>query len=231
MNKTPQSQLAIMSGAVATSAPQSQLARFIAADLKGGESKHNFGMTIIAGAINQALKGNQRDIPEAVKLCQGKSKKARAYCAGFQAIINDLSPVKYAGKLDAPVNAAAREQIALRSQALEFAFEGAYLIVINEPAAPKAAKVAAKEPGDVVASVEPVMAVVADHVTVELGTSVDAVCRALDQALLEPGEVLALRLALEQFDNSAAGAASAAAAAAAIAAAAATMTSAEPALA
>lgn len=205
------SQLAALSGAVATVQPQSQLARMIVADLKGGEAKHNFHMSIIASAIVQALKGNQRDIPEAVKLCVGKSAKARSYHAGFAAIIHELAPVKYVGKLDLPTNAAAREEIALRSQALEFAFEGAFLAMLqqckDESAASRAATKAEKDAsaGAPVASDTsadaPVATVVAEHAVVEIDTAVDAVCRALDAKLLNADEVARIRYTLALYDN------------------------------
>jgi hypothetical protein len=213
------SQLAIMSGTVPANAPQSQLARMVAADLKGGEVRHNFHMTIIAAAIVQALKGNSRDIPEAVKLCNGKSKKARAYLAGFQAVADDLSPVRYAGKLDAPENKAARDEIALRSQALEFAFESAFLTTLQAETAPK--KMNKKE-----AAEDKELAVAAYNALeeentqlkaqlaapmVEIDTAVEAVCRAIDGGLLNADELMGLRLALLAHDNRTADSAAAAA--------------------
>ncbi len=185
-----------------TPAPQGQLARYVLADLKGGEVKHNYLMSVIATAIHEALKGNARDIKEAIALTQGKAKKARAYHAGFAAIA-DLAPVKYKGKLDAAENKAVREQIATTAQALEFAFEGAYLVVVNEPTVPKAKK-SDPAPAKVVTATTdengaPAMTV--DTVVVDISQAVDAVADALKLGMVEPGELATIRAALLAYDD------------------------------
>ncbi len=185
-----------------TPAPQGQLARYVLADLKGGEVKHNYLMSVIATAIHEALKGNSRDIKEAIALTQGKAKKARAYHAGFAAIA-DLAPVKYTGKLDSADNKAVREQIATKAQALEFAFEGAYLVVVNEPTVPKAKKADPSKVKEVKATTDgegaPVMTV--DTVVVDIAQAVDAVADALKLGMIESGELALLRLALSRYDE------------------------------
>lgn len=204
------SQLAAMSGkAVAPAAPQSRIARFINADIKGGEAKHDFIMSEIASAVVQALKGNQRDIPEAVKLCAGKSKKARSYQAGFQAIINDLKPEPYAGKYDSADNADVRERVTMRAATLNEAFEIAYLSVFHAPVEPKAPKAkkateatdAADAADDEAAPAAPAAMLEAEHVVVSIDESVAAVVRALDGGLLETNEIQAIRLALLAYDS------------------------------
>ncbi len=185
-----------------TLAPQGQLGRYVLADLKGGEVKHNYLMSVIATAIHEALKGNARDIKESIALTQGKAKKARAYHAGFAAIA-DLAPVKYTGKLDSADNKAVREAIATKAQALEFAFEGAYLVVVNEPTVPKAKKTDPAPVKEVKAATDaegaPVMTV--DTVVVDIAQAVDAVADALKLGMIESGELALLRLALSRYDE------------------------------
>lgn len=193
------SQLEVMAGTVKTINPQSAIARFIYGELKGGEHKHDYTMSVIAAAIEQAYKGNVRDIPEAVALCTGKSAKARAYHAGFHAIAEMVAPVKYIGKLADAGNASVREDIADKARAASCEFELAYLASIqngkveaafNRKAKAKTAPVVA----DAVTSDAPAM--VADGVVVDIATSVDAVVLAMQAGLLSPDEMELLRVAL-----------------------------------
>lgn len=193
------SQLEVMSGAVKTINPQSALARFIFGDLKGGEHKHNYTMSVIGAAIEQAFKGNVRDIPEAVALCTGKSAKARAYHAGFHAIADSVKPITYAGKLADAGNASVREAIANAARSASCEFELAYLASIqngkveaafNRKAKAKTAPVVV----DAVASDAPAM--VADGLVVDIATSVEAVVQAMQAGLLSSAEVEMLRVAL-----------------------------------
>lgn len=200
------SQLEVMAGKVPSVAPQSHLARFIAGEIKGGETKHDYAMTVIHGAIEQALKGNQRDIPEAVKLCTGKSVKSRAYLAGFHVIADSVKPHTYEGKLADAVNAPVRERIATEARSLACEFELAYLSTIEhakvESAFNRAAKVkaaakvgATSEESTEAAPVTPVATV--DAVVVDIATSVDAVVQAIKTGMLDAVELAMLRNALE----------------------------------
>ncbi len=204
------SQLASLAGTVPSGAPQSSLARYIVADLKGGEAKHNFTMQVIATAIVQAFRGNQRDIPEAVKVCAGKSVKARAYLAGFQAIANDVKPIPYTGKLDAASNAPVRDAIDSAARHAEFEFEAAYLAVManakiesafNRKAKAKTAPAVAEvtEASAMPASDTPTATV--DATVVDIGDAVDAVVDAIKLGMLDAGELVLLRAALAAHDT------------------------------
>lgn len=218
--KTPtpalKSQIEALSGNVAVVNPQSHIARFIFGELKGGEHKHDYAMGVVHGAIEQALKGNQRDIPEAMKLCTGKSVKARAYLAGFHVIADSLKPITYIGKLADAANAAARTQIADHARAMACEFEVAYLATIENAKVEAAFNRKAKaKTVPAVADAAPVADAVADAapvdeaVTMDIGTSVDAVVMALTQGMLDDAEIEALRVALSiQMDAVAAHAAS-----------------------
>lgn len=202
------SQLAALSGTVPSAAPQSTLARHIAADLKGGETKHNYTMSVIAAAILQAYKGNLRDIPEAVKLCAGKSVKARAYLAGFQAVQESVRPVSYKGKLDSAENADVRDRIEGLARAAEFDFEAAYLAVFVNAKIESAANRKAKTVPVVAESVAPVAQAESDDsavdagesVTVDIGTAVDAVADAIRFGMLNADELTLIRAALAMID-------------------------------
>lgn len=203
------SQLEAMTGKVRTAAPQSALARFIFGDLKGGEHKHNYAMTVIRAAIEQAYKGNTRDIPEAVALCTGKSAKARAYQAGFHAIADMVAPVKYTGKLADADNASVRDAIASATTHAACEFELAYLATIEnikvEAAFNRKAKAKAAPAVDapaVEASVEAVAAPVAtvDAVVVDIATSVEAVVKAMQAGLLSADEIDGIAAALTLYN-------------------------------
>lgn len=195
------SQIAIMSGKVASVAPQSTIARFIFGELKGGEHKHNFSMGIVSSAIEQALKGNQRDIPEAMKLCTGKAIKARAYLAGFHVIADSVKPVTYVGKLADASNAGVREVIASTARNLACEFELAYLATIEN------AKILAKFERDAKAKKAPAVAVapveaetvapaIAPNVEMDVSDVVDAAISAIRAGMLTAPELEMLRIAL-----------------------------------
>jgi hypothetical protein len=205
-------------GANPKAAPVGQLARMIAADLKGGAAKHEFAFSIISAAIYQAFKGNQRDIPEALALCSGKSAKARAYHAGFAAIADLVKPVTYTGKLDAAHNADVRADIASKANHATAEFERAMLCmqvqIKDEAASVRAQNKAEKEASDASAASVADATSAGDDVpqsitiddgsnaNVEIGVAVDAVCDALaTPGFLTVGEITLLRLALAAHDE------------------------------
>lgn len=204
------SQLEVMTGKVKSVAPQSALARFIFGDLKGGEHKHNYAMSVIRAAIEQAYKGNTRDIPEALALCTGKAAKARAYQAGFHAIADMVAPVKYTGKLADADNASVRDAIASATNHAACEFEIAYLATaenikveaaFNRKAKAKAAPAVEAPAVAAVEAVAPVATV--DAVVVDIATSVEAVIKAMQAGLLDATEVQMLRVALSAVDTDA----------------------------
>lgn len=194
-----------------TIAPQSAVARFVLADIKGGESAHNYRMAVIATAVLEAYKGNPNNIAEAKAFSAGKSRKAKAYQAAFGALEllpDALVKLPYVGKWDASHNAMVREQAALLCQAAEFAFESAFLTAtINaklEADAVKATAAQAKVDAPAESSTEadptdtPDM--VADGVTINIGAAVEAVAMAVQQGMLQVDEMTLLRAALASFD-------------------------------
>lgn len=210
MAKALKSQLESLTGKVPTAAPQSALARFIAGELKGGEVKHNFAMSVVRSAVEQAFKGNTRDIPEAIRLCQGKAVKAKAYAAGFHAIADMVEPVKYTGKLDSKENTPVREQIAQFTEASMLAFEKDYLDVFAmakaEAADKKAAKAAEAEAAKGSASAPagegetaPVLALTVD--VPDVAANIDIVTNAIRMGLLSVEELALVRGALAMFDE------------------------------
>lgn len=198
------SQLAAMSGVTpATIAPQSAVARFVYGDIKGGEQAHEYRMSVIAAAILESFKGNFRNMLEAAKLTNGKSKKARAYHAGFAAV-GTIAPLSYAGKWADASNAAIRTEAATLSQAAEFAFESAFLTVLQEKAAPKAVKPAAQQPAPAAEQDAPAEAPVPAtpaHVELDVADMVDTVVSAIAQGMLSSEELVMIRAALAVLDG------------------------------
>lgn len=142
----PQSQIKAMSGVtVAVKAPQSACATFVNGDIKGGEAAHNYRMSVIESAIQEAYKGNSRALIEARTFADGKSKKAKAYAAGFDAV-GIPARVQYKGKLDSADNAEARAAIMRGVSASAFDFEAAFLTVMQAKPEPKAKKAPAPAP-------------------------------------------------------------------------------------
>ena len=194
-----------------TVAPQSAVARFVLADIKGGESAHNYRMTVVATAILEAYKGNPNNIAEAKTFSAGKSRKAKAYQAAFGALEllpDALVKLPYVGKWDASHNAMVREQAALLCKAAEFAFESAFLTAtVNAKLEADAAKAVAAQakldaPAEASTETEPTDApdMVADGVTVDIGAAVEAVAMAVQQGMLQVDEMVILRAALASYD-------------------------------
>jgi hypothetical protein len=188
----------------ATIAPQSEVARFVLADIKGGESAHNYRMAIVARAILEAYKGNPNNLTEAKTFSAGKSRKAKAYQAAFEALPT-ATKLPYVGKWDAAVNADIRAEATKLCAAAEFAFESAFLTAtVNaklEADAVKAAKPAAEEAPaeEAEPKADPVM--IAD-VQVDIGAAVEAVAQAVQQGLLQADEMVMLRASLAVYDAS-----------------------------
>lgn len=205
------SQIEAMTGQVIHHPSQSDLARMIEGDLKGGEKKHDYIMSVIARAIEQAFKGNARDIPEAADLCTGRSVKARAYHAGFHAIADMVTPITYTGKLTGAHNASVREDIANKARYAASEFEKAYLMTFVDakaerldkklekahkastvPAAPEASLVPATLPMDVTVDD-------GKDVVVDIATTVEAVVQAMSLGLLTDCEMDSIAVALRQY--------------------------------
>lgn len=218
------SQLHAMSGTTpADTAPQSQVARFVHGDIKGGESMHDFRMSVITTAIMEALKGNARNINEASAQAVGKTKRARSYLAGFQSIVTLLdgterAPVgadgkavvraeyAYKGKYDSADNAAVRAFIEGRAAHFAAEFEIAFLAVLNAPKAEKTEKTDTKGDETGAAAGDETMASdapAADAPMVEVGLTmaVEAVVLAIQQGVLEADEYAMLRAALAAYDK------------------------------
>jgi hypothetical protein len=132
----PQSQLAgkPVSGKAVT--PESTFGQFVLGDIKGGDAAHHFRMNMVRAAIREALKGNSRALLEAKTIAEGKSKKAKAYQDGFQAV-GIPARIAYTGKLSDSVNAAVVEKIEQTTLALAEDFMLAFCTRINAPAEPK----------------------------------------------------------------------------------------------
>lgn len=188
----------VNAGANQKAAPSSQLAQFVVGDIKGGEAAHNYRMQVIAASIREALKGNSRALIEAATFTSGKSKKARAYAAGFAAV-GVPARVQYAGKLDAPENEAARRAIMEQSASLEFEFEAAYLTVSTAPTEPKApkAKAATSDASDTSDTSDTPAPVALD---VEVMDVCGAAARAIAGGIATAAEIETIRAALAQYD-------------------------------
>jgi hypothetical protein len=216
------SQLHAMSGTTpANTAPQSQVARFVHGDIKGGESMHDFRMSVITTAITEALKGNARNINEASAQAVGKTKRARAYMAGFQSIIalldgSERAPLDvkgkpavrpeyaYKGKYDSADNADVRAFIEGRAVHFAAEFEIAFLAVLHAPKEAKAEQADAPAAQDSAAGDETTATSAAPAeptvVTVGLTEAVEAVADAIKAGMLEADEYALLRAALAAYD-------------------------------
>lgn len=198
---------------------QSQFARFVVADLKGGEQAHAFRMSLVTSAVTEALKGNFNFIREAREHATGKSRKAAAYQAGFTAMLHAASQfypetldgtpytgpgaggilkVPYTGKLDSKDNASARAAIDLQTGVIAAAFEQGYIAHDTKAAAEAKAKAAErkakKESAPAPAPVEPA------SVELDVGELVAAVASALAQGMVSGNEAIQLREALASYD-------------------------------
>lgn len=206
---TIKSQVAAMDGVVIVKAPESAIAQFVNGDIKGGESAHNYRMTVVEAAIREAYKGNSRALIEARTFADGKGKKAKAYAAGFDAV-GIPSRVQYVGKLDSEANEAARAAIASGVAASAFDFEAAFLTVMAVKPAPRVTKdtpapVEVTTPAP--AAAEPAFeeeTVVAD---LEVSSVMLAATNAISGGIASADEVAAIRAALALYDAASASAA------------------------
>lgn len=219
------SQLIAMSGTTpANTAPQSQVARFVHGDIKGGEAMHDFRMSVITTAITEALKGNARNINEASAQAVGKTKRARAYMAGFQSIISLLDGTErapldaagkavvraeyaYKGKYDSAANEGIRAYIEGRAVHFAAEFEIAFLAVLHAPKEAKAdtpAEAPAAQDSAAGDETTATSAAPADEpavVTVGLTEAVEAVADAIKAGMLDADEYAMLRAALAAYDK------------------------------
>jgi hypothetical protein len=212
--------------AVALKAPVSLFAQFTLGDVKGGEHAHAYRKSVVRTAIEQAYKGNYSPLTEALGVVAGKSKKSRAYLAGFaaagvstDAALSTIKKVPYKGALSGADNADARAAIERLTAESTAAFFAAFDTVMAEPAKAKKAKeeadtgAAAADPvpnadvGD--AEGEAAAALVAD---MDVATIFDAAVRAVQQGMASTNEIAMMRAALAAYDAAAAASASAAAA-------------------
>lgn len=207
---TIKSQVAAMDGHIVAKAPESAIAQFVNGDIKGGESAHNYRMTVVEAAIREAYKGNSRALIEARTFADGKGKKAKAYAAGFDAV-GIPSRVQYVGKLDSEANEEARAAIASGVAASAFDFEAAFLTVMAVKPAPRAKKtdpapVEVTTPAPAPAA-EPAFeeeTVVAD---LEVSDVMLAATNAISGGIASADEVAAIRAALALYDAASASAA------------------------
>lgn len=226
---TPQSQIALMQGNVATINPQGETARFLLADVKGKDAAASFRVSIIRTAIMETMKGNPRNLKEAVDLVAqlNASDKQRSYVAGFAAITDvsevtrtvDGKQVKRTGKWTDADNADLRELADTMTAAYTERFANAYagsLAAQNEARKVKLAAAKAKKATELAPAQAAALAD-ADAVTAALSSTVqhampeaaevviadavDAVTRAIQQGLLDADELVMLRLALASYDE------------------------------
>lgn len=207
---TIKSQVAAMDGHIVVKAPESAIAQFVNGDIKGGESAHNYRMTVVESAIREAYKGNSRALIEARTFAEGKGKKAKAYAAGFDAV-GIPSRVQYVGKLDSEANEEARAAIASGVAASAFDFEAAFLTVM---AVKPAARVKKTDPAPVVVTEatvapEPTVAPEQEVTVAELDVSdvMLAATNAISGGIASADEVAAIRAALALYDAASASAA------------------------
>lgn len=200
--------------APALAAPLSLFAQFTAADVKGGEHAHAYRKTVVRAALEQAFKGNYSPLTEALGTVAGKSKKSRAYLAGFAAAGVSSDPaqstvrkVPYKGALSGADNADARAEIERRTAEAFNAFFAAFDTVMAEPPKPKKAKddaatgAAAAGPesnadaGDVATGGE-----VVESVSMDVATVVESIVSAINAGMLDGAELAAIRAALASYD-------------------------------
>jgi hypothetical protein len=182
----------------------SQFAQFTVGDIKGGAYAQSYRITVITQALEQLFKGNYEPIKEAAAHCEGKSKKARAYAAGFAAlgaIGSDAHATKvdYIGKLADPVNKPAREEIAKRTDAALARFFVAFDAVMAEKTEKKAAAPAAAAPAAAAAALATNTASVevdSELVTLDVAEVVRAALAVIHQNLIGEADAEALYAAL-----------------------------------
>lgn len=203
---------------LATAAPVSLFAQFALGDVKGGDAAHAYRKSVVRTAIEQAYKGNYSPLTEALGVVAGKSKKSRAYLAGFaaagvstDAALSTIKKVPYKGALSADTNADARATIERLSSESTAAFFAAFDTVMAEP--PKAKK--AKDEADAgAAAVGPVPnadvgdadgaeqagLVGATLQDMDVAVIVEAAANAIQMGVLSDAELTLLRNALALHD-------------------------------
>ncbi len=209
---SPQSQLAGLSGTPATINPQGDTARFVLADIKGKDAASAYRLSVIRTAVLELLKGNPRNLKEAIDMAAqlGKGKKARAYAAGFAPLM-DVQAIERTGKWMDSANAAIRTTADTLADAYTAQFNSAHAAVMAEKAAPKAKKAAAPAPAPAAsapATDDSADATDATPAALELdvGELVDGVVSAMQQGLLSGEELVMLRAALAAMDSTTEGA-------------------------
>jgi hypothetical protein len=202
---SPQSHLAALQGAVATVSPQGATALFVRADVQGKEHAQAYRLHVISTAVLELLKGNPRNLREAMELVAqlGKGKKARAYAAGF-AVLADVAPLARTGKwLDAQ-NAELRTQADTLTAAYVAQFASAHATVMAEKPTPKAKKevpAPAPAPVETAAPVDTIIVETEQVGSLAVGDVIASAIEAIKQGLAEPGELEALRAALAAYDT------------------------------
>lgn len=187
----------------AISAPLSKLALFVTGDIKGGTAAHAYRMDVIRTAIEQCFKGNYSPMREAITLATGKTKKARAYHAGFSMfnITADdagmLSKVDYQGALNSHENKAARDAIADKTHHAAIAFEVSFSAVMAEKPVPKTAPVTVTKP-DVTADTNSTLGTPAQHdAAVKIDDSISSVLSLISSGMLTDAQLSDIAEAIE----------------------------------
>lgn len=185
----------------------SQFAQFTVGDIKGGAYAQSYRITAISNALEQLFKGNYEPIREAAAHTEGKSKKARAYAAGFAALgvvgtDEQATKVTYVGKLTDPTNRSAREAIAQRTDAAVARFFSAFDVVMAEKTERKAAPAA---PADAAPVATPAAAAPAsvdtgasEIIQLDVSEVVRAALAVIRQNLIDDSDSEALMAALKE---------------------------------
>lgn len=212
---SPQSQLAIMAGAVATTNPQGETARFVLADIKGKDAAVAYRLSVIRTAVLELLKGNPRNLKEAAALVGTitTAGKAKAYAAGF-AVVADVAALERQGKWMDKENAQIRTQADTLADAYTAQFASAYATVLtsakgkadatraaNKAAKDAAAALAASATPAAPASDDSATDDSADSVEMDIGNVVDTMVTAITQGLLSAAELVMIRAALAATDD------------------------------
>lgn len=218
---SPQSQLAVMAGTVPAINPQGETARFLLADIKGKDAAASYRLSVIRTAVLELLKGNPRNLREAIDLSAqlGKGKKARAYAAGFAPLMDlkalgatglfvgekrkDGTPeTARTGKWSDSAMADVRTKADMLADAYTAQFASAHALVMAEKPVPKAKKATAPEAVAAVAAANASADSAAENsgdsgsVTLEVSDMVDTVVTAIQQGMLSAEELVMIRAAL-----------------------------------
>lgn len=208
---SPQSQLAVMAGNVATINPQGDTARFLLADIKGKDAAVAYRQSVIRTAVLELLKGNPRNLKEAAALLPqlGAGGKAKAYAAGF-AVVADVQAIERTGKWMDSANADVRTQADTLADAYALQFISAYAAVLDGSAAKAAATRAANKAAKAAAAASATPSETSDDNTpadavsanmeLSIGDVVDSVVSAIQQGMLSAEELVLIRAALAASD-------------------------------